>query len=302
MSVRFQLEVPASSANLGPGYDSFGLALGIFDSLTLTVHDEPVAANTCVSVTGEGAETLPTDRSHLIVRVIGDVLESEYPDTSAGLCARLSLDCVNRIPHSRGLGSSAAAVVAGIALASEVGAHTGDRRLSRQRVLEIASELEGHPDNAAPAVYGGLTIALSDPARAWQIPANTIRDVTVLVPDVRLDTEIARSVIPASIAHDVAAENSARTGLLVHGFVSDASVLLEATDDRLHQEVRRDAYPESMALVDALRAAGRPAMISGAGPTVLVLDASLPASLVPETVKLIHTSIDLGGYRVTEKD
>lgn len=302
MSVRFELEVPATSANLGPGYDSFGLALGIFDSLTLTVHDEPVDANTCVSVTGEGAETLPCDRSHLIVRVIADVLESEYPEASAGLSEQLSLDCVNRIPQSRGLGSSAAAVVAGIALASEVGAHAGGQRLSRARVLEIASELEGHPDNAAPAVYGGLTIALSDPARAWQIPVNTIRDVTVLVPDVRLDTEIARSVIPASIAHEVAAENSARTGLLVHGFVSDASVLLEATRDRLHQEVRRDAYPESMTLVDSLRGEGLPAMISGAGPTVLVLDASVMSSRVPETVKMIRTSIDLGGYRVVKKD
>ena len=300
--MRFQLEVPATSANLGPGYDSFGLALGIFDSLSLTVHAEPVDAMTCVSVTGEGADSLPTDRSHLIMRVLGDVLESEYPETPAGVFERLSLECVNRIPHSRGLGSSAAAVVAGIALASEVGAHTGSQKLNRQRVLEIASGLEGHPDNAAPAIYGGLTIALSDPARAWQIPANTVRDVTVLVPDVRLDTEIARSVIPASIAHAVAAENSARTGLLVHGFTSDASVLLDATHDRLHQEVRREAYPESMTLVDELRAAGLPATISGAGPTVLVLDASVTSSRVPGTVKMIRTSIDLGGYRVVQKD
>lgn len=300
--MRIQIEVPATSANLGPGYDAFGLALGIFDTLTLTIHDELVEPSACVSVTGENAKTLPTDRSHLIMRVIGDVLRAEYPEAAADLGARLSLDCVNRIPHSRGLGSSAAAIVGAIALAGEVGAHAGGEKLSRQRVLELASDLEGHPDNAAPAIFGGLTIALPEPARSWQIPANTVAEVTVLVPDVRLDTEIARSVIPMSVEHAVAAENSARAALLMHGFVTDASVLLEATDDRLHQEFRRDAYPESMALVDALRADGLPAVISGAGPTVLVLADSVPKTLVPAAVTFIHTSIDLGGYRVEQKN
>lgn len=302
MSVRIQIEVPATSANLGPGYDAFGLALGIFDTLTLTIHDEPVDPSTCVSVTGESAETLPTDRSHLIMRVLSEVLSAEYPDAPADLGERLSLDCVNRIPHSRGLGSSAAANVGAIALAGEVGAYAGGEKLTRQRVLELASDREGHPDNAAPAVYGGLTIALPEPARSWQIPANTVSEVTVLVPDVRLDTEIARSVIPVSVEHEVAAENSARAALLIHGFAADDSVLLEATADRLHQEFRRDAYPESMALVDALRAEGLPTVISGAGPTVLVLAGAVPPQLVPEAVTLIHTAIDLGGYRVSEKN
>ena len=302
MSVRIQIEVPATSANLGPGYDAFGLALGIFDTLTLTIHDDPVDPSTCVSVTGESAETLPTDHTHLIMRVISDVLSAEYPQAPADLGERLSLECVNRIPHSRGLGSSAAANVGAIALAGEVGAYAGGAKLSRQRVLELASELEGHPDNAAPAVYGGLTIALPEPARSWQIPANTIAEVTVMVPDMRLDTEIARSVIPVSVEHEVAAENSALAALLIHGFVTDESVLLEATADRLHQEFRRDAYPESMALVDALRAERLPAVISGAGPTVLVLASAVPPELVPDAVTLIHTTIDLGGYRVKEKN
>ncbi|WP_193070644.1 homoserine kinase [Brevibacterium sp. FME37] len=300
--MRIQIEVPATSANLGPGYDAFGLALGIFDTLTLTIHDDPVDPSICVSVTGESAETLPTDRTHLIMRVISDVLSAEYPQAPADLGERLSLECVNRIPHSRGLGSSAAANVGAIALAGEVGAYAGGAKLSRQRVLELASELEGHPDNAAPAVYGGLTIALPEPARSWQIPANTIAEVTVMVPDMRLDTEIARSVIPVSVEHEVAAESSALAALLIHGFVTDDSVLLEATADRLHQEFRRDAYPESMALVDALRAEGLPAVISGAGPTVLVLASAVPPELVPDAVTLIHTTIDLGGYRVKEKN
>lgn len=298
MSVRIRLEVPATSANLGPGYDAFGLALDLVDMLTLTVHDEPVVDESCVSVTGEGAESLPRDRTHLIMRIITEVLAGEFPEAIEGLAERLSLDCVNRIPHSRGLGSSAAAVVAGIALAGEVAAVFGGGELDRARVLELATEYEGHPDNAAPAVYGGLTISLSHPARAWQVAVTTLSTVTVLVPEHRLDTDIARGLIPVAIEHARAGENSARTGLLVHGLVSDASVLFEATQDQLHQEFRREAYPESMDLVDALRSRGLPAVISGAGPTVLVLADSVPADCVPESVALLRTPIDLGGYRV----
>ena len=297
MSARIQLEVPATSANLGPGYDSFGLALGIFDSLTLTIHDEPVDPRACVRVEGESAEALPSDRSHLIMRVIGEVLASEYPEIGGELYDRLTLDCINRIPHSRGLGSSAAAIVGGIGLAGELGDFVVGRALSRQRVLELASDREGHPDNAAPAVFGGLTIALSNPARSWQVPVSTVEGLTVLVPSVRLDTAVARGVIPGSIEHEVAAENSARAALLIHGLVSDASVLLEATQDQLHQEFRREAYPESMELVDALRDEGLPAVISGAGPTVLVFSDAVPDGLVNDSVSRIVTSIDPGGYR-----
>ncbi|WP_309131705.1 homoserine kinase [Brevibacterium sp.] len=300
--MQFRLEVPATSANLGPGYDSFGLALDLFDSLTLTIHDEPVDPSRCVNVTGEGAQTLPRDRSHLVMRVLADVLGSEYGAEAAALADRLTLECVNRIPHSRGLGSSAAAVVGAIALAGLVGAHSGGPELTRERVLELATELEGHPDNAAPAIFGGLTIALSHPARAWQIPVATIADVTVLVPEARLDTAIARSLMPASIEHEIAAENSARTGLLVHGFSSDASVLMEATADCLHQEFRREAYPESMELVDALRTAGLPAVVSGAGPTVLILSDADCQTFASDSVRLIRTSIDLGGYRAHRLD
>lgn len=298
--MELRLQVPATSANLGPGYDAFGLALGIVDTLTLRVHDEPVEPSACVSVTGEGAEVLPTDRSHLIMRVISEVLAAEFPAADSSLAERLSLECTNRIPHSRGLGSSAAAVVAGIGLAAELGRAVTGEEMSRERVLEIASEREGHPDNAAPAVYGGLTIALSHPARAWQVPLRTLTDVTVLIPDIRLDTEVARELIPATIDHVSAGENSARAALLVHGLTSDASVLFEATADLLHQEFRREAYPESMALVDTLREAGLPAVISGAGPTVLVLADSVPERLVPGSVKAVRTSIDLGGYRLLE--
>ena len=296
--MRIRLEVPATSANLGPGYDAFGLALGIADVVALTVHDAPVDPESCVEISGEGATTLPRDRSHLIMRVIEEVLAAEYPRLGQQLAARLSLECANEIPHSRGLGSSAAAAVAGVGLAAELGHQITGNGLSRQRVLELATAYEGHPDNAAPAVFGGLTIAVSGPARAWQVPVRTLSEVTVLVPDVRLDTHVARSLVPATVDHAAAAENSARAALLVHGLVNDASVLVEATADRLHQEFRRRAYPESMALVDALRDQGLPAVISGAGPTVLVLSDALPADGTADSVRSIRTAIDLGGYRV----
>ncbi|MGC3021518.1 MULTISPECIES: homoserine kinase [unclassified Brevibacterium] len=300
--MRLRLEVPATSANLGPGYDSFGLALNIVDTLTLTVHDAPVDPATCVEVAGEGAEVLPRDRSHLIMRIIGEVLAAEFPGAETGLAERLSLHCINRIPHSRGLGSSAAAVVAGIGLAVELGREYTGIELSRERVLELATAVEGHPDNAAPAIFGGLTVSLSDPVLSWQVPVRTLDEVTVLIPAVRLDTDVARGLIPAAIDHAIAAENSARAGLLVHGLVSDASVLFEATRDQLHQEFRRSAYPESMALVDSLRTQGLPTVISGAGPTVLVLAEAVPESAVPADVIAMRTAIDLEGYRVSREN
>jgi homoserine kinase len=300
--VQLRLEVPATSANLGPGYDAFGLALDIVDTLTLTVHDEPVDPDGCVSVTGEGAEALPSDRTHLVMRVLAEVFASEFPSADQGVLDRLELDCVNRIPHSRGLGSSAAAVVAGIGLAAALGHWATGVELGRERILELATEIEGHPDNAAPAIYGGLTISLSGPARTWQVPVRTLDEVTVLIPSVRLDTDTARGLIPEVIDHRIAAENSARTGLLVHGLLNDASALFEATADRLHQEFRRSAYPESMALVDSLRSHALPAVVSGAGPTVLVLADSVPESAVPEGIDCRRTSIDLAGYRVSREN
>ena len=299
--MRLQLEVPATSANLGPGYDAFGLALDIVDTLTLTVHDGAVDSQSCVTVSGEGAQTLPHDRSHLVMRVIAEVLAAEFPTTDLSLLERIELDCRNRIPHSRGLGSSAAAVVAGIGLASELGRLTTGAGLDRNRILEIATDFEGHHDNAAPAIFGGLTISLSGPTRTWQVPVRTIDEVTVLIPDVRLGTDVARSLIPSVIDHGTAAENSACSGLLVHGLVNDRSVLFEATRDKLHQEFRRSVYPESMALVDALRQHGLPAVVSGAGPTVLVLDGPVPEAAVPAGVSAQRTAIDLGGYRISRE-
>src|SRR5699024_1187525 len=145
-------------------------------------------------------------------------------------------------------------------------------------------------------------ISLSEPARTWQVPVRTIDEVTVLIPDVRLDTDVARSLIPAVIDHDIAAENSARSGLLVHGLVNDPSALFVATSDKLHQKFRRSASPASMARLDTLRGRGLSAVVSGAGPPVLVLDGPVPDTAVPAGISAHRTSIDLGGYRVSEEN
>ncbi|QPR40271.1 homoserine kinase [Brevibacterium casei] len=297
---RLRIEVPATSANLGPGYDSFGLALGLVDTLELTVHDAPVDPTAVVTITGESAAELPRDGSHLIVSVLREVLAEIAPDAHAELLPRITLECTNRIPHSRGLGSSAAAVVAGIALAGRLAEAAGGRGLTPEEILERAAVIEGHPDNAAPAIFGGLTISLSDPARAWNVPVRTLSAVTVLVPEERLDTLTARGAIPAVVDHAVAAENAARTGLFVHALTEDRDALFDATVDRLHQEARRSAYPGSMDLVDALRSRGIPAVISGAGPTVLALTESVPAEAVPPGVRILTVDIDEEGCRIAD--
>ena len=297
---RLRIEVPATSANLGPGYDSFGLALGLVDTLELTVHDAPVDPTAVVTITGESAAALPRDGSPLIVSALREGLAESAPDAHAELLPRITLECTNRIPHSRGLGSSAAAVVAGIALAGRLGEAAGGRGLTPEEILERAAVIEGHPDNAAPAIFGGLTISLSDPARAWNVPVRTLSAVTVLVPEERLDTLTARGAIPAVVDHAVAAENAARTGLLVHALTEDRDALFDATADRLHQEARRSAYPGSMDLVDALRSRGIPAVISGAGPTVLALTESVPAEAVPPGVRILTVDIDEEGCRIAD--
>src|SRR5699024_1767605 len=145
-----------------------------------------VDPESCVTVSGEGVQALPRDRSHLVMRVIAEVFAAEFPAADESLIDRIELDCGNRIPHSRGRGSSAAAGLAGIRLAPPLGRLTTGARLDRSRILEIATDFDGHPDNAAPAIFGGLTISLSGPARTWQVPVRTIDEVTVLIPDVRL--------------------------------------------------------------------------------------------------------------------
>jgi homoserine kinase len=255
-----RVAVPATSANLGPGFDALGLALTLEDEVTAEVTDGGVH----VEITGEGAGEVSTGADHLIVRTLVRAFAAMGVESPPGL----ALTCVNRIPHARGLGSSSAAIVAGIVLARGL-AGVGD--FGDEAVLRLAAEIEGHPDNVAPCLLGGLTVAwtAADGARAVRLePAAAIRPI-VLIPTSRGLTTHARAALPAEVPHRDAAFNVARAALLVHALTADPSLLLEATADRLHQEYRAPGMPETAALLHELRQRGIAACVSGAGPSVL---------------------------------
>ncbi len=294
------VSVPATSANLGPGFDSMGLALDLLDDVS--VH--ATTGHTAVVVEGEGAGEVPEGDDNLVVVALRLGL-----DRAGAPQVGIRMHCTNRIPHGRGLGSSASAAVAGLALARAL---IGDPEvLTGSEILGIATEMEGHPDNVAPAILGGATVAWSEPVAgsaqervgalrldppAWVAPV-------VFVPDFELATSRARAVLPERVPHRDAARNASRAALLSavlagasvgsHGGTGAAALLtsapptsarkvaendvrhallMDATEDRLHQEYRRSSMEPSLALVDWLRGAGLAAVISGAGPTVLSLE------------------------------
>ncbi|MET8118605.1 homoserine kinase [Micromonospora sp. NPDC005189] len=285
-----RVRVPATSANLGPGFDALGLALGLYDDLAAEVAPGGVR----VTVTGQGAGELPDDDRHLVVRAMRAAFDllGAHPEG-------LRLECVNRIPQARGLGSSSAAIVAGVLLARAL-VTDGEHRLDEAGVLRLAAEIEGHPDNVAPCLLGGFTVAWSDStgARAVSLPvADGVRP-TVFVPAERGLTATARAVLPATVPHSDAALTAGRAALLVHALTADPTLLLPATVDRLHQEYRAAGMPGTSSLVSALRAAGVAAVVSGAGPTVLALSEP-PASFPTGTDwQIWQLPIDVSGARV----
>jgi homoserine kinase len=260
---RVRLRVPATSANLGPGFDAFGLALAWHDELTVGT----TSGGLDVQVSGEGAHDVSRDENHLVVRAMRaafDVLGGQPPG--------LLVQCVNRIPHARGLGSSSAAIVGGIVAARELAEH-GAQRLPDEDVLALATDLEGHPDNVAACLYGGFTIAWMDghtPRAVRHDVAPSIR-AAVIVPPGPVSTEYARKLLPEYVPHGDAAFAAGRAALLVTALTREPDLLLTATEDRLHQPYRAPAMPDSHDLVERLRSTGVAAMISGAGPTVLAL-------------------------------
>jgi homoserine kinase len=257
-----RVSVPATSANLGPGFDSLGLALSMRDELTAEV----TAGGLEVEVTGAGSDDVPLDESHLVVRSMRsafDLMGTQPPG--------LRLSCTNAVPHARGLGSSSAAIVAGVVLAR--GLVAGGALLADDDALfRLAARIEGHPDNVAPAFYGGFTISGRDEDDEFYSVASPVDprvEVVVFVPPTPVSTEVARGLLPAEVPHADAAADAGRTALLVAALAGQPEHLLRATRDYLHQQYRRPAMPDSLDLVDRLRADGVPALISGAGPTVL---------------------------------
>jgi homoserine kinase len=262
-----RVRVPATSANLGPGFDALGLALTLHDDVVVRVTDEP---GLTVDVAGMGAATVARNGRHLVVKAMRATFK-----ILGGAPRGLELVAANHIPHGRGLGSSAGAIVAGVvaARALVVG---GSERLDDAAALALAASLEGHADNVAACLLGGATIAWNDAdgARALAVPVHPSLAPVALVPGASSSTKAARRLLPEQVPLGDAVHNSSRSALLVEALRARPDLLLAATEDRLHQSYRAAAMPRTAALVDSLRAAGIAAVVSGAGPTVLALTTS----------------------------
>ncbi|MDH6112802.1 homoserine kinase [Kitasatospora sp. MAP12-15] len=293
-----RVRVPATSANLGPGFDAFGLALGLYDDIVVRVADSGLS----VDIAGEGAETLARDERHLVVRAMRAAF-----DRLGGQPRGLEVVCANRIPHGRGLGSSSAAICAGVAAARAV-TIGGPTALDDAAMLALASELEGHPDNVAACLAGGFTVAWTDEDAAHAIRLDPAAQVVpvVFIPSTEVLTETARGLLPRSVPLTDAAANAGRAALLVEALTRRPELLLPATEDRLHQDYRSAAMPESSALVAALRSEGVPAVISGAGPTVLALtdeaDADKVLAFAGPSFAAHRLQLDRDGARVLPLD
>lgn len=269
-TVRVAAAVPATSANLGPGYDTFGLALQWYDTYqaeaTFGTPGAPPSVSVAIEGEGGGGD-LPTDERNLVARAALAGLSRWGGDRAL---THLRLHCQNTIPHGRGMGSSSAAIVGGLALARQI----ARAEVDDADMVALGAEIEGHPDNVAPAVLGGFTISWTDAhGRGTAVSLTPHASITpvLAVPSFTLATATARSLLKDTVSRGDAVFNVARAALLTHALTAAPELLMTATDDRLHQQQRQPAYPGSHALTSILRMDGYPAVISGAGPTVLVL-------------------------------
>ena len=283
-----RVRVPASTANLGPGFDTLGLALALYDEVEVL----PAASGLRVEVHGQGAGTLPTDETHRVVRALHAAC-TRCGYRPGGLVLR----CHNSIPQGRGLGSSAAAAVAGVLAGYALaGMEPGGA------ALDLAAELEGHADNAAASLLGGLVICWRDQRcfRAVRLEPHPDLAPVLLVPPVASATDETRAMLPAQVPHADAAFTAGRAALLVHALTAAPQLLLAATEDRLHQPYRSPAYPATARLVERLRAVGVPAAVSGAGPAVIALapQGRLPGGVDHRGFAAYRLDVSRGGARV----
>ena len=273
--------VAASSANLGPGFDSLGLALGLYDEIVVQTTESGLV----VEVVGEGAGQVPLGPEHLVVKAIERGLRA------AGVAASgLRVRCRNVIPHSRGLGSSAAAVVGGLAAANGLVAQTDSEPAGEAELIQLSSEFEGHPDNAAAAVLGGAVVSWTEtdpgsgPPRFAAVPLRLHPDISLFpaIPEVQSSTAETRVLLPTQVSHQDARFNLSRAALLVVALTERPDLLMAATEDVLHQPQRGPAMPASAEYLHVLRRCGIAAVLSGAGPAVLALstESDLPAEVI----------------------
>lgn len=275
-SATVHVRVPATSANLGPGFDCLGLALSRYDEVEITLRSDD---EVMVEIAGQGAASLPRDERHLLLAAMR-IAALEFGVIVRGVQLRVR----NAIPQGRGLGSSAATITAGVAAAWLLA--PGHHGLDLPQVLAVAARIEGHPDNVAACVYGGLTISWQGGHGVAAVALTVHPDVepVLFLPEFELSTDTARGLLPTDVPHADAAFNSGRSALLVHALTSAPQLLLEATEDRLHQKYRSTAMPQTMALLEGLRGMGIAAVVSGAGPSVLAL--SRAGAARPEEVAL----------------
>jgi homoserine kinase len=298
------VRVPATSANLGPGFDTLGLALSVYDELLVTALPEGEIE---IAVEGEGADDVPRDASHLVVRAIAHAFAAAGRPMPG-----IRLEGRNTIPHGRGLGSSGAAIVAGLLAAKGLLEAGSDAVvLDSTALLRLATEMEGHPDNVAPALFGGLTIAWVDEGGPQHKKLLVHRGVSpvVFVPGFTMSTHAARGLQPLHVSREDAVFNLSRSALLVAALTQSPELLLAATEDKLHQSYRAAAMPETDRLVRELRAAGFAAVVSGAGPSVLVLAdgpgrrleaAALVAAVSDTPWEALMLAVDVKGGTVRE--
>ncbi len=291
--MRVRVSVPATSANLGPGFDAFGMALDLCNEVTVDTDAPPA-----VTWDGEGAEELPTDGSDMISEAVRSVAASMALETP-----RVAMHGRNTIPLARGLGSSAAAVVAGIAIASRLLDLGIDR--DPASMMALATAIEGHPDNAAPAIYGGVTIATADGFVRSLMAHPSLRPVAI-VPDVRLPTAEARAALPATVPFVDAVFNATHAALMVEALTKDPDLLRIALQDRLHEDVRLARVPAVDDVVRELRHRAVPVCVSGAGPTLLAFQldggpdvAALAADVAP-TWRIWPLAVRSQGFKVAE--
>lgn len=290
------VKVPATSANLGAGFDVLGLSLGFYDELSVEVIDgEDVAI-----ISGEGSADLPTDGQHLVIKSLRKGLDFAGVNVTG-----LKLNATNKIPHARGMGSSSAAIVAGIALAQAL---VGREKLSTLDLINLAGRLEGHPDNIAPCILGGMTIAWMDEDGHHAVRLDVHPEIVpiVSISNFKVATQTARDLLPLRIAYDDAIFNVSRSSLMVYAMTQDPSLLFTATEDRLHQRQRADVMPATLRLIAALRREGMAAVVSGAGPTVLTLAAAGQVAAVRQIVEAnsegfetMELTVDQGGVQAS---
>ncbi len=325
--------VPATSANLGSGFDVAGIALDYSDSLVFTLDD---SQDVCVIIHGEGEDTLPKDETHLVVRAFRKACEA------FGLPRlRFTLEAHNRIPQARGMGSSASAIVSGVAAAWAF-AHNGD--LNKQAIFELASSIEGHPDNVAPAVFGGLTTSWKNGDEFHTVRYSVSKQIraTIFVPNFTLSTQMARQALPEKVPYADAVFNVSRACLLPiafgdFGYACDSAdsadscvkstlsrndLLFTATQDAIHQQYRASLMQPTWDLVKALRDKGFAAAISGAGSCAAVFYEEKSEAFVEENNatniskkiekiakpllsgcdwKILHVHVDSTGVAITRE-